>query len=231
MEENIQNNNENKNVSNGGSEEKKNVLHKRLRRSRSDRIFFGVCGGLGEFFDVNPIIFRLFFILSLLVGGWGIVIYLILSFVIPNTPLQAGHEYSNPDLAEIKSWTITGIFLILLGIYLLVKDIGLLDHFSFFGFRYQIIIPSVLVIAFIMFYMQYDISFNEKDVGTPFFRSNKNKMISGVCSGLGNYFKIEVNFIRIIFILCTILTIGIGILIYLLSAILIPLEKEGSIGG
>jgi phage shock protein C len=56
-----------------------------LRRSQNDRIIAGVCGGLGEFFGISPLWFRIAFLLSLLPGGIpGLLIYAILWIVIPN---------------------------------------------------------------------------------------------------------------------------------------------------
>jgi phage shock protein C len=58
--------------------------NKKLRRSRSDRIIAGVCGGLGEFFGLNPIWFRLGFLILLLPGGLpGLVPYILLWLIIP----------------------------------------------------------------------------------------------------------------------------------------------------
>ena len=55
-----------------------------LRRSRSSRVIFGVCGGLGEFFGISATWFRLAFIVAALPGGIpGIVPYLILWIIIP----------------------------------------------------------------------------------------------------------------------------------------------------
>ena len=55
-----------------------------LRRSRRHRIIAGVCGGLGEFFGINPFWFRLAFLIALIPGGApGILIYLILWVIIP----------------------------------------------------------------------------------------------------------------------------------------------------
>ncbi len=55
-----------------------------LRRSRRDRVLAGVCGGLGEFFGISPVWFRLAMLLALLPGGVpGLLIYLILWIVIP----------------------------------------------------------------------------------------------------------------------------------------------------
>ena len=55
-----------------------------LRRSRSNRVFAGVCGGLSEFFGVSAFWFRLAFLLALIPGGIpGIVAYAFFWVVIP----------------------------------------------------------------------------------------------------------------------------------------------------
>jgi len=55
-----------------------------LRRSRSNRIIAGVCGGLAEFFGISAFWFRLLFFISLIPGGVpGVLIYLIAMIVIP----------------------------------------------------------------------------------------------------------------------------------------------------
>lgn len=55
-----------------------------LRRSRSDRVVGGVCGGLGKFFGISSFWFRLLFFILLLPGGVpGLVPYLILWIIIP----------------------------------------------------------------------------------------------------------------------------------------------------
>lgn len=56
-----------------------------LRRSRSNRVFMGVCGGLAEFFGISAFWFRLAFIIALIPGGVpGILIYLLLWLIIPS---------------------------------------------------------------------------------------------------------------------------------------------------
>jgi phage shock protein C len=58
---------------------------KTLHRSRSNRIFAGVCGGLAEFFGIRAFWFRLAFLISLIPGGVpGFLLYLILWIIIPN---------------------------------------------------------------------------------------------------------------------------------------------------
>ncbi len=57
---------------------------KRLRRSRSNRMIGGVCGGLGDYFDVDPTIIRLVLIGFTLFGGSGILLYIIAWILMPD---------------------------------------------------------------------------------------------------------------------------------------------------
>jgi len=62
-----------------------NTSTRSLRRSRRNRIFAGVCGGLGEFFGLSPFWFRLAFLIALIPGGVpGFLLYLIAWIIIPN---------------------------------------------------------------------------------------------------------------------------------------------------
>jgi phage shock protein C len=57
---------------------------KKLRRSRDDRVIAGVCGGLSEFFGINPVWFRLLFVVLAIPGGApGLIPYAILWLVVP----------------------------------------------------------------------------------------------------------------------------------------------------
>ena len=56
-----------------------------LRRSRHDRMVAGVCGGLGEFFGLSPLWFRIAFLISLIPGGVpGLLLYVVMWFIIPS---------------------------------------------------------------------------------------------------------------------------------------------------
>lgn len=60
---------------------------KRLYRSKKNRMLAGVCGGLAEYFNVDPTIVRLIAVLLLLPGGVpGLVPYLILWLIVPENP-------------------------------------------------------------------------------------------------------------------------------------------------
>ncbi len=58
-------------------------MEKRLYRSRSDRMIWGVCGGLAKYFDIDPTIVRIIAVLLVFTNGVGILAYIILAIVVP----------------------------------------------------------------------------------------------------------------------------------------------------
>ncbi|MBA2653157.1 MAG: PspC domain-containing protein [Tatlockia sp.] len=60
---------------------------KRLYRSRKERLIAGVCGGLAEYFDMDPTWVRIIFIILMLIGGSAILVYLVMWLVVPEEPL------------------------------------------------------------------------------------------------------------------------------------------------
>ncbi len=57
-------------------------MQKKLQRS-ADKKIFGVCGGLGEYFDIDPTIIRIIFLVALIGFGTGLLLYVILALVMP----------------------------------------------------------------------------------------------------------------------------------------------------
>lgn len=56
---------------------------KKLRRSRTDKMVAGICGGLGKYFGLDATILRLVFILLMIFAGTGLLAYLVMWLVIP----------------------------------------------------------------------------------------------------------------------------------------------------
>ncbi len=56
---------------------------RKLYRSRKNKVLGGVCGGLGEYFDIDPSLIRLLWVFVVLMGGSGILIYIILWVILP----------------------------------------------------------------------------------------------------------------------------------------------------
>ncbi|MBQ1907204.1 MAG: PspC domain-containing protein [Firmicutes bacterium] len=61
-------------------------MQKKLYRSERNKAIWGVCGGLGEYFGVDPIIVRLIFVLLFLTYGMGLTFYVVCALVIPKEP-------------------------------------------------------------------------------------------------------------------------------------------------
>ena len=59
---------------------------RRLYRSRSDRKLAGVCGGLAQFFNLDPTLIRVLFVVLAVLGGSGILIYLAMWIMVPKEP-------------------------------------------------------------------------------------------------------------------------------------------------
>ena len=57
---------------------------KRLFRSRNERVIWGVCGGLAQYFDIDPVIVRILMVLLAFADGIGILAYIIMAIAIPN---------------------------------------------------------------------------------------------------------------------------------------------------
>ena len=74
---------------------------KRLYRSRKERMFSGVCGGLGEYLSIDPTIIRLIFVITALWGGAGLIVYLVMMLVVPEEPL--GVEVAPPEPPPAES--------------------------------------------------------------------------------------------------------------------------------
>lgn len=67
-------------------------MAKKLYRSR-DGVLLGVCGGLADYFDVDPVLVRVLFILGAILGGPGILAYLLMAVVVPRNPALTGGGY------------------------------------------------------------------------------------------------------------------------------------------
>ncbi|AFK87155.1 MULTISPECIES: PspC domain-containing protein [Thermoanaerobacterium] len=109
-------------------------MDKRLYRSRNQVILGGVCGGIAEYFDIDVTIVRLIWALIALVGGSGVLLYIIAWIVVPENPYQLKNDDYNGENVNVdkeherpkissnrKSSEVFGWILIALGLFLLVR--------------------------------------------------------------------------------------------------------------
>ncbi|OUN01341.1 MAG: hypothetical protein BAA04_03945 [Firmicutes bacterium ZCTH02-B6] len=67
-------------------------MEKRLYRSRTDRILGGVCGGLGRYFDIDPTLVRLAWLVMSLWAGAGVLLYVLAWVLIPREPHEGWYD-------------------------------------------------------------------------------------------------------------------------------------------
>ncbi len=132
---------------------------KKLYRSQKQKVFVGVCGGLGEYFDIDPVLIRLLFVIALLSGGVGLIAYIVFWIAVPQNyaPTRnirsdsengfqiVDEQYESTEIEEIdptrkqKTNRVLGIFFILFGGIILLAEL-----IPDFGFKFA---SSIIYIA------------------------------------------------------------------------------------
>lgn len=92
-----------------------------LRRSRTDRVLGGVAGGVAHYFGVDPVLIRLGFVLLVIAGGSGLLIYLIAWLIIPEEEEGAERERAGPAMDAATTRLVLGGALIAIGGILLAS--------------------------------------------------------------------------------------------------------------
>jgi phage shock protein C len=93
----------------------------RLRRSNTDKMVAGVCGGLGQYFNTDPLWFRIGFVIFTLAGGAGILVYLIAAIVIPKA--EPGEDVGTREGGlDAEAPVILGVALVGIGLMLLINN-------------------------------------------------------------------------------------------------------------
>ncbi len=72
-------------------------MNKKLYRSNKEKMLAGVAGGLAEYFDVDPTIVRVVFVISLFLGGTGILAYVLLWIIVPEAPYVFNMPKGEPE--------------------------------------------------------------------------------------------------------------------------------------
>lgn len=98
------------------------LARRRLYRSRTQKVLGGVCGGLGDYFSMDPVWFRIGFVVLALGGGSGLLIYLLMWIIVPEAP--EGYTPSAAPKGEISGAAVIGIVLMFVGTIALVNTIA-----------------------------------------------------------------------------------------------------------
>ena len=75
------------------------MSEKQLVRSQGDKMLFGVCGGLAEYLNIDPVLVRLFFVLLALSTGWGFIVYILLAILMPEVkPVAKANSFDEEEI-------------------------------------------------------------------------------------------------------------------------------------
>lgn len=114
---------------------------RRLLRSRDDRVVAGVAGGLGRYFGIDPVIVRIAFAISILVGGLGVLAYVALALFVPTDPAADG-EIGPPPVERSRALAIgAGIAIVVIAL-----SWGIFDG-PFWGWHGFFLTPGLLLVA------------------------------------------------------------------------------------
>ncbi|HRY63139.1 MAG TPA: PspC domain-containing protein [Patescibacteria group bacterium] len=141
---------------------------KKLYRSTTSKVIFGVCGGLGEYFDIDPIIVRALFVIFALMGGGAIILYLLLALIIPSDnpavsssqevkdfahdlgakAQEIASEFKREKPAASNSRSYFGLIIVLIGVFFLLKELLPWPmHYYFPWFRWDLFWPLLIILA------------------------------------------------------------------------------------
>lgn len=225
---------------------------KRLYKSRTSRMIDGVCGGIAEYFGLDPTLVRIAWVLLTFLGGSGIVLYIAGMIIMPTRPLTfATAEQPAATASPTSSHRFWGILLVIVGSVWLLSNLGVWHRW--WGFSFDLLLPTVLILAGVVFLFggrnyvseQQRASIPDKGSAEPsaptseqtaqrprLFRSRLERKMFGVCGGLGSHFGIDPTIVRILFAISAIASVGVTVFVYILMAIVVPDEPLNfTIGG
>lgn len=190
-------------------------------RSNSNVVIAGVCAGTARYFSVDPGNVRLLVILSTLFGSLPILIYIIAALIIPKE--KGNFTLSETELILLRKENakvvLSGI-LLLIGTYFALSILGLNDGNHLLIIKNDWLVAVTAISAAIYLYASDESSFFPNNKTYPFFNKvNEGKLIFGVCKGLSDYTSISTDIIRVLFVICSLLTLGIFAFLYILLAV------------
>lgn len=206
---------------------------KKLYRSKQDRYISGVAGGLGSYLGMDSNILRILFVIFTFFGGIGLVLYLLALFIVPENPFE--EEMVKKKTQKDRSF-ILALILILVGALLLFREFGFFNYFHYWRIPWISIWAIFLIVIGLLIIISANKS-NKKNVNShvggfqipdinKIQRSTTDRIIAGVCAGIAEYFKIDPSIVRLLWVLASFASVGIGILVYIILIFIFP-EKLG----
>lgn len=202
---------------------------KKLQRSKSNVVIAGVCSGIAEYLKMDTATVRIIALLTVLLGGWGAVAYIITTLLLPveQKPKQLTDDEIHSQRKENFKTVLSGL-LILAGIHFALVYVGFRSGERIFILPNDIVFPFVSMALGIILLRKNVAVFSEPGFQTPdsFSRSRTDRKIMGVCGGLSKYLNVDSSALRIIFILATLLTFGIFSIVYIYFSLFTFYETE-----
>ena len=201
---------------------------KKFSRSKNNVIIMGVCAGIAGYIKTEPANIRVIALLTILFGGWSVVAYLIAASLIPVDKNPA--PLSQTEIISLRKEnfkTIISGLLILSGFYFALRIIGITGSSRIFILPNDFIFP-LASFAIGIYFLIIKPSKDEIILSVlpeKLFRSRIDKRLTGVCGGLAKYIGIDSKVLRIIFILATLLTLGMFSLLYLILFVFISYDE------
>jgi phage shock protein PspC (stress-responsive transcriptional regulator) len=192
------------------------------------RIIDGVCGGVAVYTGVDAIWVRVAWGALGLAGGIGVVAYVMGMYLFPRSESETVPDVTSPKKAS--GALLVGALLLGAGIMIVLRLAGVLEY-GFWGawhIAWVVLWPLSLIGGGLLLLFVY---WRETSQGIPGLRrAADEKMVLGVCGGLGRYFKMDPNVVRFIFALVIVLSRGIGLLIYMVIGLLAPSATDEAQG-
>lgn len=210
--------------------EEKKENSKSLSRSAKNKVLFGVCGGIADYFKIHAAIIRILFSILIFIGGWGIIAYLIAAFLMPaDNKIERLSENDEAFQLNNETRIILSILLIVIGVYEILNAYHFWMVVSLLGFSAEYYIPVLIfasgIAIIIKSFKMHAQPFNLEE--KKLYRSSADSNIAGVAGGLAEYFNVSSVFMRTVFLLLLFLTGGIFVFVYLVMILTVP--KEGTI--
>jgi len=135
---------------------------KKLYKSRKNKVIDGVCGGIAEYLDVDPVLIRLIAVLFIFTGGATLIAYIVGMIIIPQQPPEWAREgetdqtqgTATASFAQAQSCghagsLIVGILMILFGIHFLLRNIPFFQQYywRYWNLSWNFFWPSVLILV------------------------------------------------------------------------------------
>jgi phage shock protein PspC (stress-responsive transcriptional regulator) len=202
---------------------------KKLQRSKNNVVIAGVCSGIAEYLNMDVANVRVIALLTILLGGWGAIAYVITSLLLPAE--QTSKQLTDTEFNSLRKEnfrTVLSGLLILTGLHFAFVYIGFGSGERIFLLPNGLVFPFVSI-AFGIILLRKNGSKNvEPDIRNSknYFRSRTDRRIMGVCGGLSRYLNLDSSALRIIFTIATLLTLGIFAVVYIYFSLFTSYEME-----